>query len=399
LDDSFSRAFTHLDLHNVVDFPVDIFKDMTNAKGGLRFEHSRVKKMKKGAFNGLERLHELMIFFNNEKSNNEKSSGTAYEDGAFSGLTSLTRLDLQNNAFVEIRPGLFEGLSSLTELILKESSDFGLNVTEETKTFNPSLVFDAVPTLEEFTMNVEGHVMGYRHLDSETHEFQYFDCFLFEEAVAWDQLTGGLRVDTAAPERVAGIYMRTGSEVRKRSCDAAAVTVRGKRSDSVWETLFEGKPPSVCLSAASAPPTLPLTYPNPRAHRTSRLALRGRYWQTRRVRGRGSRGRLRRVLSPGHGREGFRAERARLRRGVRESRRDVLPELRDGSARPRDARVLRERLLRRRAGAEPYARRVRGLPAGHTRQHCRRRVHELRSWESLRGGGRGRMRRVRSRQD
>ncbi|GMI50802.1 hypothetical protein TeGR_g4499, partial [Tetraparma gracilis] len=224
-----------LELHNVVDFPVDVFKDMTNAKGLFRLEYSRVKKMKKGAFNGLERLRQLMFKYN------EKSSGTDYEDGAFSGLTSLTRLDLLHNAFVEIRPGLFEGLSSLTHLLLWESSDFGLNVTEETKTFNPSLVFDAVPTLELFTMNVEGHVMGNsRLLDSETHEFQYFDCFLFEEAVAWDQLTGGLRVDTAAPERVAGIYMRTGSEVRKRSCDAAAVTVRGKRSDSVWETLFEG---------------------------------------------------------------------------------------------------------------------------------------------------------------
>ncbi|GMI30051.1 hypothetical protein TeGR_g4181, partial [Tetraparma gracilis] len=240
--DTVGGAFDVLELHNVVDFPVDVFKDMTNAKGMFRLEYSRVKKMKKGAFNGLERLEWLTFMYN------EKSSGTDYEDGAFSGLTSLTRLDLLHNAFVEIRPGLFEGLSSLTDLVLRESSDFGLNVTEATKSFNPSLAFNAVPTLEVFTVNVEGHAMGDERLfDSETHEFQYFDCFLLE--VEWGQphLTGHdpvqvLRVDTAAPERVAGIYMRTGSEVRKRSCDAAAVTVRGKRStpDSVWETLFEG---------------------------------------------------------------------------------------------------------------------------------------------------------------
>ena len=89
-----------MDLYQVTDIPVDVFKDMTNARGSVRMDNCRLgTEIKRGAFNGLERISGLAFRFNNYYDTSLRTSyGTSARASEASRASERVRASLASEA-------------------------------------------------------------------------------------------------------------------------------------------------------------------------------------------------------------------------------------------------------------------------------------------------------------
>ena len=85
----------------------------TDESEWLDLHGNQLSSIESGAFSGLTNLTELYL------DDNQISS---IESGAFSGLTNLEVLDLEHNQISSIESGAFSGLTNLRELNLSDNT-------------------------------------------------------------------------------------------------------------------------------------------------------------------------------------------------------------------------------------------------------------------------------------